>query len=94
MASIPEPMTSQARLKAPDLLPGQRMDLLTKLADCDLQTGNLALADAEFIEAKQICEQHPELSRWLSTIMSNLGRVKSMQGHLEEAENIYKDALN
>ena len=25
--------------------------------------------------------------------MSNLGRVKSMQGHLEEAENIYKDAL-
>ena len=35
------------------------MDLLTKLADCDLQTGNLALADAEFIEAKQICEQHP-----------------------------------
>lgn len=84
---------TQEILDQETLSPNQRVDMLTKLADCDHKMGNLAQAAREFEIALDTGLEDPSSKPALGKLMSNVGRMKNLMGQWDDAAQIYEDAL-
>jgi len=74
--------------------PGQRLDMLTLLSNCNALLGNLLKATDQLEEALDICGEDPELARWEGKVLNTLGRVNRMLGRLWAASSYYERALH
>jgi tetratricopeptide (TPR) repeat protein len=72
---------------------GEReLDMLTRLANCHRQSGQLAAAVQLLEQAREICRR--KLQRWTGRIENTLGWHYRMMGELDRARIAYQSALD
>lgn len=72
----------------------RQLDIMTRQGNYHEKTGHFADAMTSYKEALDICRRSDTVQQWTSLIRSNLGRVNTSMGRLDEALENYKVAMD
>ncbi len=76
--------------------PSYQIDILTRLANYNMQKGSYAKAIQRLEKALELIrsKDDPEMRQWEGRLLNTLGMVNRRMGHLTEASTYYQAALN